>query len=321
MKKLVFATASAFVLAVGACSGPASDNDEPVTDAVDPSTESPDTAASGDTPGANGSGGADALQLIKLDCGTIYVSDLDIFSTARDYAGQTDTFTDTCWLVRHPDGDLLWDLGLPGILTTQDEQTTGVFTVSLDKTIADQLAERGISMAEIEYVAISHSHFDHAGQVDLVEGSTWLVNQLEYDHMFPEPEVTEEAPSDEAEAGGGTDAGNQFPGFEVLEHEIIADNHDVFGDGSVIIFMTPGHTPGHSSLIVNLPETGPVMLTGDLWHRTESRELGRVPQFNTNEEDTQQSMQVFEARASDLGAKVIIQHEPDDVDGLPDVMR
>lgn len=317
MKNFVFATASAFILAIAACSGPASEHDEPAPDTNEAPAAGPDITPSSQ----EDAGGVDALQLIKLDCGTIYVSDLDIFSTAGDYAGQTDTFTDTCWLVRHPDGDLLWDLGLPGILTAQDEQTTGVFTVSLDRTIADQLAERSITMAEIEYVAISHSHFDHAGQVDLVEGSTWLVNQLEYDHMFPAPEVTEEAPSADAEADGGADAGNQFPGFEVLEHEIIADNHDVFGDGSVIIFMTPGHTPGHSSLIVNLPETGPVMLAGDLWHRAESRELGRVPQFNTNEEDTRQSIQVFEARAAELGAKVIIQHEPDDVDDLPDVIR
>ena len=85
--------------------------------------------------------------------------------------------------------------------------------------------------------------------------------------------------------------------------------------------MTPGHTPGHSSLLVNLPETGPVLLTGDLYHRAESRQLKRVPQFNTSEETTLASMDVFEAKAAELGARVIIQHEPADTDDLPDVMR
>jgi len=316
MKQIVLATASAFILALAACSGPneawGPEGQESTEGTTDPVGE-PETAEQE---------GVDALQLIKLDCGSIYVSDLDIFSTAGDYAGETDTFTDTCWLVRHPEGDLLWDLGLPTILTSQDEQTQGVFTVSLDKTIAEQLSEEyDVAMNDIEYVAISHSHFDHTGQVDLIDGSTWLVNQVEYDFMFPEPDVSEEAPAEGAESDSGADAGNQFPGFEVLEHDIILDNHDVFGDGSVIIFMTPGHTPGHASLLVNLPETGPVMLTGDLWHREESRELGRVPQFNSSEEATRESMQAFEDRADELGAKVIIQHEPADTEDLPDVMR
>ncbi|MEM5516073.1 N-acyl homoserine lactonase family protein [Henriciella sp. AS95] len=318
MKHIVLAATSAFAIALAACSGAneAPESGEETTPAAESETGTPSETA--DT---EASSAVDALQLIKLDCGTIYVSDLDIFSTAGDYAGQTDTFTDTCWLIRHPDGDLLWDLGLPGILTSQDEQTTGVFTVSLDRTIADQLADMDLAMSDIEYVAVSHSHFDHTGQADLIDGSTWLVNQLEYDYMFPEPEVSDEAPAEGEAESNGSDAANQFPAFETLEYQIISDDYDVFGDGSVVIFQTPGHTPGHASLLVNLPETGPVMLTGDLWHKDTSRELKRVPQFNSDEEATLASMEVFEAKAAELGAKVIIQHEDADTDPLPDVMR
>jgi len=138
MKQIILATTSAFILAMAACSGPAED--------AGTSDEAPDTSETADAgtepvedPASQETGAVDALQIIRLDCGSIYVSDLDIFSTAGDYAGQTDTLTDTCWLVRHPDGNLLWDLGLPGILTSQDEQTTGVFTVSLEETIGSQL--------------------------------------------------------------------------------------------------------------------------------------------------------------------------------------
>ena len=249
--------------------------------------------------------GVTALQLIKLDCGTIEVLDLDVFSSAGDYAGQTDTLTDTCWLVRHPDGDLLWDLGLPSMLAGMDEpQTDGVFSVSLATTIADQMDEMGLSMGDLDYVSISHSHFDHSGQADLLEDPLWLVNQAEYDFMFPK----------DVEAGEAVegDAGSQFSAFEDLRYQIIGDEYDVFGDGSAVIFMTPGHTPGHASLQLMLPETGPVLLTGDLWHRSESRELRRVPRFNTDEAQTLASMDLFDARAKELGAKVIIQHEPDD---------
>ncbi len=322
MKYLVLPTVSAFAIMLSACSGPdTGDGNDPEGSTVPAETDTSDTAGEASTQPDMASG-IDALQLIKLDCGSIYVSDLDIFSTAGDYAGQTDTFTDTCWLVRHPKGNLLWDLGLPGSLTSQDEQTTGVFTVSLDQTIGDQLENMGLGMSDIDYVAISHSHFDHTGQVDLLADPLWLVNQLEYDYMFPAPDVSEDmAPEDAGATEEGSDAGTQFPGFEPLRHQIIPDNYDVFGDGSVEIFITPGHTPGHSSLLVNLPETGPVLLTGDVYHRTESRELQRVPQFNSNEEETRASMKVFEDKAEALGAKVIIQHEPGDTDPLPAVLR
>jgi glyoxylase-like metal-dependent hydrolase (beta-lactamase superfamily II) len=251
------------------------------------------------------------LHVAVLDCGTITVSDLDIFSSAGDYAGQSDTLTDTCFLVHHPKGMLLWDLGLPGMLVGNGENTQGVFTVSIDTSITDQLAELDIVPSQIDYVAISHSHFDHIGQIDQFQGSTWLVNQKEKDAMFP-PDGS--GPYDPSLAP-------TFAMFNPMEQLVIGDEYDVFGDGSVVIFQTPGHTPGHSSLQLMMPESGPVLLTGDLYHRAESRELKRVPRFNSSEPDTLASMDAFEASAERLGAKVIIQHEPGDIEPLGGVIR
>jgi N-acyl homoserine lactone hydrolase len=251
------------------------------------------------------------LTVNVLDCGTIGISDLDAFSTAGDYAGQADEFTDTCYLINHPDGRLLWDLGLPTALIGQPPFTQQIFTVSVEHSITDQLADLGVVASELTYVAISHNHFDHIGQVDQVQGATWLVNQKEYDAMFP-PDGS--APADPTLAAN-------FALFQPMERQIIADEYDVFGDGSVVIFETPGHTPGHSSLQLMMPESGPVLLTGDLYHRTESRELSRVPRFNTSEPDTTASMESFEERATRLGAKVIIQHEPADITPLGGIIR
>ena len=251
------------------------------------------------------------LHVAVLDCGTIKISDLDVFSSAGDYAGQADTFTDSCFLVHHPKGMLLWDLGLPGMLVGNGENTQGVFTVSMEKSITDQLAAHDIAPSDIDYVAVSHSHFDHIGQIDQVQGSTWLINQKEKDAMFP-PDGS--APYDPSLAPA-------FAMFSPMEQQVIGDEHDVFGDGSVVIFQTPGHTPGHSSLQLMMPESGPVLLTGDLYHRAESRELKRVPRFNSSEPDTLVSMDAFEARAERLGAKVIIQHEPADIEPLGGVIR
>ncbi len=254
---------------------------------------------------------APALTVNVLDCGKIAVSDLDVFSSAGDYAGQADEFTNTCYLINHPGGRLLWDVGLPSQLVGQPPFTQQVFTVSVETSITDQFAALGVAPSELTYVSISHSHFDHVGQIDQVQGATWLVNQKEYDAMFP---------PDGSPPADPTLAAN-YALFQPMERQIIGAEHDVFGDGSVVIFETPGHTPGHASLQLKMPESGTVLLTGDLYHRTESRALGRVPRFNVNEAETTASMAAFEARGAAAGAKVIIQHEPADVTPLGGIIR
>jgi len=255
---------------------------------------------------------AKPLHVAVLDCGTIGISDLDAFSSSGDYAGAADELTDTCYLVHHPKGILLWDLGVPGVLKEAGPVVQDIFTVSLNATITDQLADLGLTPADITYVAISHSHFDHIGQIDQVQGATWLVHQAELDAMIPPDGSAPQTSADQIAL---------FNAFKNLNREAFTGEKDVFGDGSVVIFETPGHTPGHTSLQLMMPETGPVLLTGDLYHRAESRPLARVPRFNFNEEQTRASMAAFEERAAALGAKVIIQHEPADITPLGGVIR
>lgn len=259
-----------------------------------------------------------ALQMYRLDCGLIEISDLDDFSTAGDYAGLSATFTDTCWLLRHPKGNVLWDLGLPTGLVGNGEQKNGVFTLSMDRTLSDQLAEIGLFASDIDMLSISHSHFDHAGQADQFPKAKWLVHADEFAAMFPAETDTQTGAADD-DSNEESDAGslNPFLDFASLERQEFTGEYDVFGDGSVIIIPTPGHTPGHTSLLVTLPETGPVLLTGDLYHRRQSRTLKRVPRFNTDEAATRASMEMIEARVSALGARLIIQHEIEDMADLP----
>ncbi len=253
------------------------------------------------------------LTVNVLDCGTIEVLDLDAFSSAGDYAGQSDTFTDSCFLINHPDGRLLWDLGLPGMLAGAGVQNvSGIFNVSLDKTITAQLADLGLTADDIDYVSLSHDHFDHVGQVDQVQNATWIVQEDEYNDMFP-PEGTERQVDPQLAA--------MWAAFGPMEAKTISGDHDVFADGSVKILEMPGHTPGHSVLLLDMPESGPVLLAGDLYHRKESRELRRVPRFNWSEPVTLESMDEFEALAEELGAKVVLQHEPDDIEPLGGVIR
>lgn len=244
--------------------------------------------------------GAPSIKLYTFDCGNIEVSDFDAFSSSGDYAGQGGKLVNTCYLVRHPQGDLLWDLGLPHALIGAGPQTDGIFTLSLESALTDLLAKIDLTADDIELMAISHSHFDHTGQAALFSSAEWLVHEDEFEHMF-----------------GTEEGGAQNVAFTELQKVIFSEDYDVFGDGSVVILEMPGHTPGHTVLLVNLFETGPVLLSGDLYHRAASRELSRVPRFNSDETQTRASMAAFEQLAKELGARVIIQHEALDVSALP----
>ena len=90
----------------------------------------------------------------------------------------------------------------------------------------------------------------------------------------------------------------------------------MFGDQSVTILDMPGHTPGHKALLVRL-KSGPVLLSGDLYHATEQVPNRGVPSFNTNRADTLASFDRFQPIAKSTKAKVIIQHELDDIAKLP----
>jgi glyoxylase-like metal-dependent hydrolase (beta-lactamase superfamily II) len=240
------------------------------------------------------------LQLWRLDCGTIQVSNLDVFSDTFAYVGQKKTLTDSCYLIRHGENYLLWDTGLPGELAGTSA-TSGVFTTSVRTRIVDQLRQIGVSPDRINFVGISHNHFDHIGQAADFPKATLLIGAEDF------------------EASKQGDAAARLTpwikgGAKV---EQIKRDHDVFGDGSVVILDMPGHTPGHQTLLVKLPRTGNVLLSGDLYHFAENYRSGGMPSFNTDRSDTLGSMDRFGAIAKSLKARVIIQHEPADVAKLP----
>jgi glyoxylase-like metal-dependent hydrolase (beta-lactamase superfamily II) len=178
---------------------------------------------------------------------------------------------------------------------------------SVARKLTDQLAQIGLAPADIEFLSVSHSHLDHIGNGGLFAQSTWIVDAEERAHAF-RPEARADA--------------QQFAAYAALENAptrlIQGDaDYDVFGDGRVMIIQAPGHTPGHTVLLVRLPRAGPVLLSGDLYHFTESRTHRRVPRFNTDRAQTLASMDKFERIARETGARVIIEHVPADFASLP----
>lgn len=240
------------------------------------------------------------IQLWRLDCGEINV-DLGAFSDTFRYVGERRTLTDSCYLIRNGDRYLLWDTGLPGELAGSSAEQDGM-RMSLRARVRDQLARINVQPGQIMFVGISHYHDDHTGQAADFPGATLLVGGADW----------------EAIRGRPTSAARFRPWTEGQSRaQPLRGDHDVFGDGSVIILDMPGHTPGHHSLLVRLPRTGPVLLSGDLYHFTANVRNAGVPSFNTNRADTLASMARFQEIARNLRARIVIQHEPDDIRLLP----
>lgn len=240
------------------------------------------------------------IKLYTLDGGTVMVNDLQIFSQGDLYEGETKQFADAYYIIEHPKGNLIWDTGLPNRLVGQEPFTSpdGNFTVSRKATATSQLGALGFATSDIDFLALSHTHFDHTGAANDFKNATWLVQEKEYTYVKSE-EMQKNQP-------------DQYNAIKNLTKiQILNGDHDVFGDGTVVIKSMPGHTPGHSVLFVDLA-SGPVLLSGDLYHFHENRENKGIPSFNTSIEETKESFEAFEAFAKAKNAKIILQHELDD---------
>ncbi len=246
------------------------------------------------------------VSLTRLDCGTVRVNRLNAFSDTQAYPGQSRDLTVGCYLIRHGDQLMLWDLGLPSALKGAAFTATGDMSATVRRSVAEQLADLGIKPEDIDIVGISHFHFDHVGQLPDFPGAKLLIGKGDWDWLTASdrPSWVDPKPFVHWISGGG-------------KVEPVERDKDIFGDGSVVMLDTPGHTPGHHTLMVRLADMGPVLLSGDQAHFQENYDSEGVPTFNTNRADTLASFDRFKALAKNLKATVIIQHEPRDVGKLP----
>ena len=244
--------------------------------------------------------------LYTFDGGTVTAHNLNLFAQGDTYQGESKELADPFYVIKHPDGVLVWDTGLPENLVGQDPYTTpdGGFTISRKDSIVNQLARIDLTPSDVEFVAFSHIHFDHTGAANTFENATWLVQTPEYDFAMSD-----------AIKGNSFYAPERFS--KLTNVFKLNGDHDVFGDGTVIIKAMPGHTAGHQVLYLELAEAGPVLLSGDLYHFDANRQNAIVPQFNYDIAETEQSIKEFEAFAKNMNATVYIQHETDDFKLMP----
>jgi glyoxylase-like metal-dependent hydrolase (beta-lactamase superfamily II) len=154
------------------------------------------------------------------------------------------------------------------------------------------------------YVAFSHFHFDHTGNANLFGAPTWIINSAELAWALGTPTPFAVDPS-------------TFSTYKTAKTQMIAGDHDVFGDGKVKILKAPGHTPGHQVLEIKLRKSGTVILSGDLYHTRDNRKYRRVPTFNFERADTLASIDRVETIVKNTKARVIVQHDLADFKALP----
>lgn len=248
-----------------------------------------------------------ADRIYAINCGENHAKDLSSWTTPADQ-DKAYVFSNNCYLIRHRTDWMLWDSGHADRIAAMPDglpNPRGTSIARLKTPLVDSLREIGVTPADIRYFAMSHSHGDHAGNANLFAGSTIYMQGAEYDAVFgPEPQKYNFTPAN----------------FEKLRGADIVrlhGDHDVFGDGSVVIKATPGHTPGHQSLFVRLPKTGPVLLSGDAVHLKSNWEARRVPSINYSTEQSARSMKEMDAVMKATGAQLWINHDPDQSATIP----
>jgi len=238
---------------------------------------------------------AQDLTLTRLDCGS-GSNDPRRFSDTFAYTETSKPFTFSCYVVRHGAEVMVWDTGyLPGSVPN-----------ATNKPLAELLKQMSVNADDVKYVGVSHYHADHTGQLGALKNATLLIGKGDWDGITSNPPM----------------ATANVQGFaqwisEKRKVETQSGDKDVFGDGSVMMLRAPGHTPGHSILLVRLKEMGPVLLSGDAVHFIENYTFEGVPGFNFDRAQTLASIQRIKQMQQNLKATLIIQHDPRDIGKLP----
>jgi len=246
------------------------------------------------------------LELWRLDCGSVVVKDLSSFSDTFAYAGQSRTLTDSCYVIRHGADYMLWDTGLPAALIGKAPDLTQPLAPSLTVDIPAQLQKIGIKPEQIGIVGISHNHFDHLGQASTFSKATLMIGAGDWQSLHENPLPFGVMPALVQPWMDGK-----------AKVDPVAGDRDVFGDGSVMMLSMPGHTKGETALLVHLPKTGPVLLSGDVVHFEEQIANNGVPPFNIDRAESLASMDRMNRIAQELNARLVVQHDAGDIGKLP----
>jgi glyoxylase-like metal-dependent hydrolase (beta-lactamase superfamily II) len=246
-------------------------------------------------------------RMYVIDCGESHVKDLSRWTPSFNI-GTPYVFSNHCYLIKHTAGWMLWETGHADALAALPGGQTmagGKLTAFLKKPLVESLKEIGVSPADIKHMAMSHAHGDHSGNANLFHASTVYMQAREFDAMFG---------STPQKFGFVAANFDRLKGAKLVR---LNGDHDVFGDGNVLIKSAPGHTPGHQVLVVRLPKTGPVMLSGDMVHLLQSWEKRLASSLDFDPRQSLRTIDAMKAYARETGAKLWVNHDREQQASIP----
>ena len=225
--------------------------------------------------------------------------------------GKSIEFSSTCWLIKKGDSWVLWDTGVPQATLNDPKGWSTLpklIVYHLDKTITGQLAEIGLNTKDIGYVVLSHTHGDHIGNVGLFPDSKIVMQRAEYSWIHSPDGTNENVNQLKALARKLLGTPKHL--------QLVDGDTDLFGDGSVTLVSTPGHTPGSQSLLVHLKNSGFIILSGDVVHLENNFKENIVPSLNTDRAMSIASMDKVRRMIATYHAKLFINHDKAQADAL-----
>ena len=239
------------------------------------------------------------LRLYAFDCGYLVATGVPFVHPSGEVERIDATFASACWIVAHPAGLLLWDAGMPDAWIGRPGgvvSPSGAFRFHVTRTLTSCLAEMGAAVSDVAVLAFSHMHLDHTGNANDLAGATVLVHEAELAVAF----------------GDRPPAGYDPPTYAGLRDAAVTavrGDHDVFGDGRVLMLDAPGHSAGHQVLLIDLPEAGPIVLSGDLYYAETDRQTRRVAAWSHDIDEARHSMERIEKVITERSARLLIGHD------------
>lgn len=214
----------------------------------------------------------------------------------------------TSYVIDHPRGRVMFDTGLHLASQVDPAAHVGDFLIAFHEfdygageDVAARLSDVDVDPSSVTHVVNSHLHFDHCGGNALLPNATVVVQRREV----------------EAASSGGENRGYLSADFETGQpFHLVDGEHDLFGDGSIVLFPTYGHTPGHQSMRVRTSTGSEYVLCGDACYLRESLESLTLPGVIDNAEAALASLQQFR-RLRAGGARILVGHDPEFWAGVP----
>ncbi|MCJ2164707.1 MULTISPECIES: N-acyl homoserine lactonase family protein [unclassified Pseudodesulfovibrio] len=230
------------------------------------------------------------------------------FFTLNEGVGEAFDVPVPFFLIDHPKGKVLFDTGNALETVHNKEEHWGGILAAYDVVMTEDqwcgnaIKKAGVTPEDIDYVILSHLHLDHAGGVGHFPNARYVVQRDELNFAYvPDPYM---------KAAYIRKDFDKDVDWMILEGW--QDNeYDLFGDGSIVIYFTPGHTPGHQSVLVDLPNSGPMFFAADACYTQGNLEKGTLPGLMWNAGATVRSVETMRRLATTRNATIVTGHDPE----------